>query len=106
MTEHIKSTYEQNKSKLQEIINQVQKFVDDSWEEGKEKIETAKSWLMKARYNGLTTYHELMSDAYTKSEAWQSDIKALEHTLKSLSTKAKSAWLDISMDIKEFINED
>lgn len=96
--------YETNKQKLKKVIEEVQSYLDQASDWSSGVLDSIKSTFESTRYGGVSTYHNLVSDAYSKTDAENKEIKELEHTLKWIVAKAKQVWINIWMEIKEKLN--
>ncbi len=99
------SNFTLNKEKLAEWIAWLQDHLTSLKNDWSEVIDQAKSLFEEKRYEAQWAYHELLADVYAKTDEWNSDVKELEHTLKSISAKAKDAWIELAMELKEKLND-
>ena len=74
-------------------------------DDSSDTLEKIKTTFKEKRDETQWSYHELVADIYASSEEWNSDIKELEHILKSIWAKAKEAWMELWMELKEKIND-
>lgn len=98
------TNYSSNKIKLTEWIAWIQKNLDILTTAWSDLLNDSSTSIKEKWIEIQWSYHELLADLYSKTDVWNSEVKELEHTLKSLSAKAKELWIDLGSEIKEELN--
>jgi len=87
------------------VIEKIEQYIKEASAEWSDKLGLVKDSIESVRYSWISSYHQLLAEAYKEDDSWNTDLKEMEHHLQSISAQAKKVGIDLWMELKKVDEE-